>query len=54
MRQPKPLEKPKIYEVENRVTHEKRRAAAYSADEACRDCDWMIGDCYVKEAKIES
>jgi len=43
------LEKPKRYQVTNRVTKQTYQASAFSAEEACRKLGWMIGDCYVKE-----
>lgn len=39
----------KIYEVTNRVTGERRVVAAKSAQEACEQEGWLIGDCYVQE-----
>ena len=44
-------EKLKIYIVENRITKEMKRILAYSAQEACEKCGWMIGYCFVQEVK---
>ncbi|MBA7635101.1 hypothetical protein ES703_42701 [subsurface metagenome] len=37
----------KVYEITNRATGEKHFAASYSAEEACKQAGWLIGDCYV-------
>ena len=39
----------KIYEVVNRATGEKHYAATDSAQDACEQAGWLIGDCYVRE-----
>ena len=39
----------RTFDVQNRVTKERRRVAADSAQEACESCGWMIGDCYRRE-----
>ncbi len=41
----------KIYEVTNRDTGEKHFAASYSAEEACKQAGWLIGDCFIREEK---
>jgi hypothetical protein len=42
----------KTYFVENRVTREHRIVRAYSAQEACENVGWLIGDCYIKEREV--
>jgi len=39
----------KRYIVVNRITKEGMRVWAPSAYEACRQCGWLIGDCFVRE-----
>jgi hypothetical protein len=41
----------KLYEVQNRITRERRVVEAKSAQEACKKCGWLIGDCFVKERR---
>jgi hypothetical protein len=41
----------KIYAVTNRDTGEKHFAASYSAEEACIQAGWLIGDCFIREEK---
>ncbi len=41
----------KIYEISNRDTGEKHFAASYSAEEACKQAGWLIGDCFIREEK---
>ena len=40
-------EKMKRYLVENRITKEKWKGEAGSAQEACERLGWLIGDCWV-------
>ncbi|MBA7589055.1 hypothetical protein ES708_31129 [subsurface metagenome] len=40
-----------IYEITNRSTGEKHFAASYSAEEACKQAGWLIGNCFVREVK---
>jgi len=46
------LTKAKRYQVTNMVTQQTYQASAFSADEACRKLNWMIGDCHVKEIGV--
>jgi len=46
------LEKPKRYQITNRITQQTYQASAFSATEACQKLGWMIGDCYVKEIGV--
>lgn len=39
----------KLYHVTNRITGERWLAITFNADDACKQADWLIGDCYVYE-----
>ena len=43
----------KLYEVQNRITKERRVVEAKSAQEACRLCGWPIGDCFVTRRRLD-
>lgn len=38
-----------LYRIMNRVTREWWEGSAASAQEACKEAGWMIGDCWVRE-----
>lgn len=40
---------PKLYHVTNRITGERWLAITANADDACKQADWLIADCYVEE-----
>ena len=39
----------KTYRITNRITKEIVMVVANSAQEACQQLGWLIGDCYVEE-----
>lgn len=39
----------KLYHVTNRTTGERWLAITFNADDACKQADWLVGDCYVHE-----
>ncbi|MBA7536152.1 hypothetical protein ES705_28414 [subsurface metagenome] len=41
----------KIYEVTNKDTGEKRHAVGVNQQDVCRQIDWLIGDCFIREEK---
>jgi len=41
----------KVYEITHRTTGEKSFQAARTADNACEQAGWLIGDCFVVEQK---
>ena len=41
----------KIYEITHRTTGEKRFKAARTAEDACKQAGWLIGDCFVNPQK---
>lgn len=41
----------KIYEVNHRTTGERSYQAARTAEDACKQAGWLIGDCYIIEQK---
>lgn len=41
----------KIYEIINQTTGEKSYQPATTAQDACKQAGWLIGDCYVNEQK---
>jgi len=41
----------KIYQLTNRNTGEKSHQAATTAEDACKQAGWLIGDCFVREVK---
>ena len=41
----------KIYEVTHRETGEKSYQAAQTAEDACKQAGWLIGDCFIREEK---
>lgn len=42
---------PKIYEVTNRITGEKRSTCSITVYDACKSLGWIIGDCFVNEVE---
>ena len=43
-----PVNPIKTYRIENRITKEVMFIFDRNAQDACRQCGWMIGNCYVK------
>jgi len=41
----------KIYVVTNKVTGQKHHSVSDNAQDACKQADWPIGDCFVVEQK---
>jgi len=41
----------KIYEVNHRTTGEKSYQAATTAEAACKQAGWLVGDCFIVEQK---
>jgi len=39
----------KVYRITNRATRETQEVQADNASDACRQCGWLIGSCYVEE-----